>query len=81
MDHADTRREEPAIRQSSRQPQAGANASTDGDNSGGANCGALRAEVADSLLLDALDPCRRVECLSAGSVARAAPHWAAGAPR
>src|SRR6266487_714407 len=28
---------------------------------------------ADSLLLDALDPCRRVECLSAGSVARAAP--------
>ena len=30
-------------------------------------------EIADSLLLDALDPCRRVECLSAGSVARAAP--------
>ena len=31
------------------------------------------ARNADSLLLDALDPCRRVECLSAGSVARAAP--------
>jgi len=29
----------------------------------------------DSLLLDGLDPSRRVECLSAGSVARAARIW------
>jgi hypothetical protein len=30
--------------------------------------------ITDSLLLDALDPCSRLECLSAGSVARPAPH-------
>ena len=30
-------------------------------------------EIADSLLLDALDPCRRAECLSGGSVAGAVP--------
>ena len=34
--------------------------------------------TADSLLLDALDPYRRVACLSAGSVARTAPHLRRG---
>ena len=44
MDHTDTGREEPAIWQSSRQASSRGNACTDGDNSGDANCGALRAE-------------------------------------